>query len=113
MTSILTIVTDKAIIVLNWVFGYSFGLSSLVLLEGSFTSEDFFHSLLSKPPSKVTVVIGSIYGVVRVLGAVSKEWKQHRLNIQAVQKGQEQVEQEELKTEKQRKELNDDDSDTE
>ena len=55
-------------------------------------------------PSKIAVILGVIYGIVVLLGRISKEWKQHRLNIQEINRGSELLEQEELRTEKQRKE---------
>ncbi len=103
MTTIITFISNSTL--LKWLFGYSFTLSSLSFVEQEFTNQDFFTGILNQMPSKLAMGLGIIYGVVIVLGKISKEWKQHKLNLQDVKKDRELLEQEELRTEKQRKEL--------
>ncbi len=104
MTTLFSLISNSP--VLKYLFGYSFGLSSLAIIEQQFTQADYFQNLLNQVPSQIAVVLGVIYGIVVLLGRISKEWKQHMLNVQEVTKGKELIEQEELRTEKQRKELN-------
>ncbi len=103
MTSIISLISNSTI--LKWFFGYSFSISSLAFIEQEFTNQDFFTGMLNQIPSKIAMFLGIVYGIVIVLGRISKEWKQHNLNLQEIKKGNEILEQEELKTEKQRKDL--------
>lgn len=102
MSTLFSIITNSQI--LKWAFGYSFTISSLAFAEAEFTNSDFFNSILHAIPSKVAMVLGILYGVVVLLGKVSSEWKKHQLNILEVKKSKELVEQEEIRTEKQRTE---------
>jgi hypothetical protein len=86
-------------------FGFSFSISSLAIVEQNFTQGDFFTNILNQIPSMIAVILGVSYGVIIVFGRASKEWKQHKLNIQEVKKGEEKVEQEEIITNQKRKEL--------
>ena len=104
MTTLFSLISNSSI--LNYLFGYSFGVGSLAIIEGQLTHTDFFQNLLNLLPSQMAVILGVVYGIVIVLGRISKEWKQHRLNVQEVTKGKELIEQEELRTKKQRQELN-------
>lgn len=93
-------------------FGYSFSLSSLALIEQQFTNEKFFNDILNAIPSKIAVALGVVYGFAMVFSKLSKVWKDHQINRgevlihkNKVKEAQEHLEQEEIKTEKQRKEL--------
>ena len=103
MTSIFTLISNSSIS--RWFFGYSFSISSLAFIENKFMESDYFQNIINQMPSKIAVVLGVISGIAYCLGRISKEWKQHKLNIQDVKKGEELLEQEELRTEIKRKEL--------
>ena len=74
----ITIITKN--ILLKCIYGYSFGLSSLALLEQQFTNEDFFNNILNAVPSKFAVALGIVYGLVILLSKMSKAWKDHQIN---------------------------------
>jgi uncharacterized membrane protein len=80
-------------------------MGTITYFETEFTQNDFFKSIQDQIPSKIAMILGVFYGVIVVLGRLSKEWKQHKLNIQEIKKGRESLEQEGIRTKKQRKEL--------
>ncbi|CAL2077746.1 protein of unknown function [Tenacibaculum sp. 190524A02b] len=100
----ITVITNSTL--LKWIFGYSFTLSSLAFIEQEFTQTDFFLQIQNAIPSKIAMILGIVYGIVILLGRVSKEWKQHVLNIQEIKKGKEEVEQETIITDRMKIDVN-------
>ncbi|CAL2095862.1 protein of unknown function [Tenacibaculum sp. 190524A02b] len=100
----ITLITNSTI--LKYAFGYSLTISSLAFIEQELTQVDFFTTILNAIPSKTAMILGIVYGVVILLGRVSKEWKQHVLNIQEIKKGKEEVEQETIITDRMKIDVN-------
>ena len=99
-------------IILKWVFGYSFVLSSIALIEQKFTNEEFFNNILNAVPSKVAVVLGIGYGCVILFTKFSKAWREHEVNKSEVslsklkvKQAEELLEQEGLNTDSKRENL--------
>ena len=106
----LTLITKSTL--LKWVFGYSFSLSSIALIEQQFTNEVFFNNILNAVPSKFAVVLGIIYGCIIVFSKFSKALKEHQINRTEVsihkvkvKQAQELLEQEEINTDEKRENL--------
>ena len=92
---------------LKYAFGYSFTLSSFSIVEQQVThgGEDFFTSILQGIPSQVIMFLGIIYGLALVGKQVSGLIKQIKLDSLEVHKAKEKLNQEEIETASQQKEL--------
>ena len=104
MSTVITALTSTTIG--KWIYGIVFSFSTVSLLqESTITNSSFFEALLSNVPAQVIYVLGIIYGVAIVLSKLSDFWKRHKINMLSIKQEQEHLEQEEIETEKQRKDL--------
>lgn len=103
----------KAILILlsnttfgKWIYGTVFGVSTISLFQDAqINNTSFFEMLLKNIPAQIVYVLGIIYGISLVLGRLSDAWTKHQLNKLKIKKEEEHLEQQEISTEKQRKEL--------
>ena len=96
---------------LKFAFGYGFSISSLALLEDAAnkvanTNNDFFERILNAVPSKILVWFGVIYAIALVVNQIHKVSNDIRVRNIKLKKEVETLEQAEIETDKQRKELN-------
>ena len=90
----------------KWIYGTVFGASTISLIqESQINNTSFFESLLKNIPAQIVYVLGIIYGISLVLGKLSDAWTKHQLNCLKIKQEEEHLEQKEISTEKQRKEL--------
>ena len=90
----------------KWVYGTVFGASTVSLIQESrMNNTSFYNELLENIPAQIVYVLGIIYGISLVLGKLSDAWTKHQLNRLKVKQEREHLEQEEMTTEKQRKDL--------
>jgi ABC-type arginine transport system permease subunit len=104
MTLLISYITNTTIG--KWLYGLVFTVSTYDLVKQSTMNEtSFFEELLKNVPAQVVYVLGIIYGIAIVLTKISDLWKRHELNKLQVKKEREHLEQEEINTEIQRKEI--------
>ncbi len=104
MTLLISIITNTTIA--KCVYAIVFGMSTFDIVQDSLTNQtSFIDELLKNVPAQVVYVLGIVYAIAFVLSKVSDLWKRHEINKIEVKKSKEHLEQEELTTEKQRKDL--------
>jgi hypothetical protein len=104
MKSIFLLLTNTSFA--KWIYGTVFGVSTYGLIqESQIHNTSFFEMLLQNVPAQIIYVLGIVYGVSLVLGKLSDSWTKHLLNKLKVKQEIQHLEQEEITTDKQRKQF--------
>jgi hypothetical protein len=84
-----------------------FGINFVAVLEQA-SDIGIYEALLNNTPAQVLSVLGIIAGIIYVLRLADNAWANHKKNVSIHKMDIEKVEQEEIETEKRRKELEND-----